>query len=116
MENQNIHVSGTIGDGAAVGNRARGGNVIKSDRTEQMDEVRRLLEQLVDQVRAHKDELDDPSAVDSSVDAIREELSAQEPRKGVVTVLLKGITASAGGVAAIADAASKVGALVGAIL
>lgn len=116
MQGDSINIGGSVGDGSAVGRGARGGNVSKGGGGAQVDEIRQLLDDLTRAVRDHRAELDDPDELSESIAAVREELSAPQPRKGVVTTVLKGVVAGAGGVSAIADAASKIRALVGAFL
>ena len=116
MEKDWNYVGGSVGDGAAVGTGARGGNVTKGAGDTQLDEIRRLLDELARTIRVHRTEVDAPEELTESVEAIREELSAPQPRKGVLSTALNGVMAGAGGVSAIADAVSKVSTLVRAVL
>ena len=112
MQRDSIHIGGSVGDGSAIGAGARGGNVSKGAADSQLDEIRRLLDELTRAIQEHRAEVDDPDELTESVSAIREELATPQPRKGFLSTTLKGVVAGAGGVSAIADVVSKVSALV----
>ena len=112
MQSDWTYVGGSVGDGAAVGRGARGGNVSNGASDGQLDDIRRLLDELTRTIPEHRAEVDDPDELTESVSAIREELAAPQPRRGFLSTTLKGVVAGAGGVSAIADVVSKVSALV----
>jgi hypothetical protein len=107
MNDQSIHVGGSVTSGAAVGHTASG-HYHNTAAGDPGDQVRQLLEGLSSQIRDHQHELDDLQELNESVQSIREELAKAEPRRSFVSTALKGIAASAGGVTAVADAALKV--------
>ncbi|NJP96542.1 hypothetical protein HCN51_45140 [Nonomuraea sp. FMUSA5-5] len=72
----------------------------------QQEELRRLLDQLVAMVARHQNELADPQGTSTAVELLREEV-AGEQRPNRLTSFLAMLTASAGGVSAITEAAAK---------
>ncbi|UBU14323.1 hypothetical protein [Nonomuraea gerenzanensis] len=73
----------------------------------QQEELRRLIDQLLSVVARHQNELADPQGAGTAVELLREE-TAGEQRPNRLMGFLAMLTASAGGVTAISEAATKV--------
>lgn len=107
MSDRSIHIEGSVGPGTAIGHGSSGHYEYTAGGG-QGDEVRRLLEELAGQIRSHQSELVNLQELNDSLEVIRAELAKPEPQKSILTVVLRGIAASAGGVTAVAEAARNV--------
>ncbi|GAA4941211.1 hypothetical protein HD597_009265 [Nonomuraea thailandensis] len=81
----------------------------------QQEELRRLIGDLLSAVARHQNELADPQGTSTAVELLREETTGEQ-RPNRLLGFLTMLTASAGGVTAISEAATKVRDLLTAML
>jgi hypothetical protein len=81
----------------------------------QQEELRTLINGLLNVVARHQNELADPQGASTAVELLREEVEGEQ-RPNRLTGFLSMLTASAGGVTAITEAATKVRDLLTAML
>jgi hypothetical protein len=105
----NIFIGGSVGEGAAVGPRARGGNVTQTTiGSSSTLLLLRRLDDLEREVLAHQAEIKDADELGRAIKGIRKEVSREKPRASTLNAALDQIMRSAGGVSAVADAVLKV--------
>jgi hypothetical protein len=76
--------------------------------TLEAEERRRLVEELVQEVKAHESELPDPDGLLSTTEELGAELHRAEPRRGILRRLVNNLVLGAAGVTAVAEAVDKV--------
>ena len=96
-----VHGQGHIfGDHGRVENRF--GAILEAE------ERRRLVEELVEEIKAHESELPDPDELISTTEELDTELNRDEPHPGILRRLVNNLTLGAAGVTAVAEAVDKV--------
>ena len=76
--------------------------------TSEAEERRRLVEELVDEIKAHESELLDPDGLISTTEELDNELHRGEPHRGILRRLVNNLIVGAAGVTAVAEAVDKV--------
>lgn len=74
----------------------------------QTNELRTMVAQLDALLARHRTELADPETAQTYMQMLQEEAAATDPKPNRLTALLSSLTASAGGVTAVAEAIAKV--------
>jgi hypothetical protein len=69
---------------------------------------RRLVEELVQEIKAHELELPDPDGLICTTEELDTELDRDEPHRGTLRRLVNNLTLGAAGVIAVAEAVDKV--------
>ena len=105
--NQGIQVSGRSfsAQTVAVGVGARAYTVATELRSRGQEEVAQRLEEMVQQLEAHADQVPDIDDVRGATRTVTDELAKQQPDKTTVTAVLSGIADSVRSVTGLATAA-----------
>lgn len=93
------------GQGHIFGDHGRQENRFKT--SPQTEEQHRLIEELIQEIRAYASQLPDPEELTSTAGQLQTELSEEEPNQGTLRRLLTNLTLGAAGVTAIAEAVDK---------
>jgi Family of unknown function (DUF5955) len=93
------------GQGHIFGDYGRQENRFKT--SPQTEEPHRLIEELIQEIRAYASQLPDPDELTSTAGQLQTELSEDEPNQGTLRRLLTNITLGAAGVTAVAEAVDK---------
>jgi hypothetical protein len=117
--NSGIHISGnsTVNAGAmAAGDHAKATNrVIQGAGPEVLDELRRSLADLAEQVRARADQLEDPEHAAAIADLAKAEAEKEKPNHRSLLSLLQALGATVGSVAALGGSVTAIMATVSAL-
>jgi hypothetical protein len=76
--------------------------------TLEAEERRRLVEELVQEIKAHEAELPDPDGLLSTTEELDTELDRGEPHQGTLRRLVNHLIVGAAGVTAVAEAVDKI--------
>jgi len=76
--------------------------------TLEAEERRLLIEELVQEIKAHESELPDPDGLISRTEELDTELHRDEPHRGILRRVVNNLTLGAAGVTAVAEAVDKV--------
>lgn len=74
----------------------------------QVEELRQLIKELVQEARTHAADIPDPDGLVSTAGELDTELRRDEPRRGVIRRLVRDLTLGAAGVVAVAEAVEKI--------
>jgi hypothetical protein len=103
----NFNFHGEVhGQGQVFGDHGRIEN--RFGATLEAEERRRLVGELVREIKAHESELPDPNGLLSTTEELDTELHRGEPHRGTVRRLMNNLIVGAAGVTAVAEAVDKV--------